>query len=332
MVRRGLELPPEKKVGRPMDSKNGREGIRARSGIGLISGKPIPIPDVNMAPMPSLGATGVILNGRPAEGFGAIGSTCGYPDVLSHRRKLGLLIPATNTTMEAELWRLICANPALDGVGLHTANVMTPRPKFGNAEELAAYQRDFLAGLRLAVQQVQLAEPEYLIMGMSLEHILAGIGPIRAAMDDIGALTTLAWSTWQDAAEAALRKVGAKRIGLLTPFEATGNRNAEAMFTDLGFDVAASVGFCCEFALHIAHIPDWAKEKAILELLATADNRLDAIVQCGTNMSLSQVSARLEPRIGIPIIGINGALLWHALRENGIGASIHGGSLLLRDF
>jgi maleate isomerase len=298
----------------------------------LLSGRSISLPDVNRAPMPSLAPTGVIFNGAPVPGFGRISAESGYADVLSHRRKLGLLIPATNTTMEAELWRLICATPELEGIGIHVANVITPRPKFGNAEELAHYQRDFLAGLKVAVEQVQFAEPEYLIMGMSLEHILKGIAPIVAAMDDIARLTGLAWSTWQDAAAAALKKVAAKRIGLLTPFEATGNQNAERMFTDLGFEVAASFGFCCEYALHIAHIPDWAKEKAILELLATADNRLDAIVQCGTNMSLSQVSARLEPRIGIPIIGINGALFWHALRENGIGAPINGGSLLLKEF
>jgi maleate isomerase len=302
-----------------------------KSAMGLLSGKMISIPNVNKPPMPSLGP-GVILNGKIAADFGAIGADLGYTDVLSYRRKFGLLIPATNTTMEAELWRLICANAALDGIGLHTANVITPRPKFGNAEELAAYQQDFLSGLKLAVTQAQIAEPEYLIMGMSLEHILTGIDPIRAAMQDIRALTQLGWSTWQDAAEAALRRVGARRIGLLTPFEATGNRNAERMFADLGFEVVASVGFCCEFALHIAHIPDWAKEKAIFELLATAGNRLDAIVQCGTNMSLSHLSARLEPRLGIPLIGINGALLWHALRENGIGAPINGGSLLLRDY
>jgi maleate isomerase len=315
-----------------MKAGQGGTGTSARSVQSLVSDRVIPLPDVNRTPMPALAPSGVILNGATVPDFGKIGADCGYPDVLSHRRKFGLLIPATNTTMEAELWRLICANPALEGIGLHTANVMTPRPKFGNAEELASYQRDFLEGLKAAVAQAQFAEPEYLIMGMSLEHILDGIAPIRAAMDDISALTSLSWSTWQEAATTALQKVGAKRIGLLTPFEATGNRNAERMFSDLGFEVAASMGFCCEFALHIAHIPDWAKEKAIIELLATADNRLDAIVQCGTNMSLSQVSARLEPRLGIPIIGINGALLWHALRETGISARVSGGSLLLREF
>lgn len=54
----------------------------------------------------------------------------------------------------------------------------------------------------------------------------------------------------------------------------------------------------------IAHIPGWAKKRAILEYLATGDNKLDAVVQCGTNMSLLEVTEKLEPVIGIPILGI----------------------------
>jgi hypothetical protein len=45
----------------------------------------------------------------------------------------------------------------------------------------------------------------------------------------------------------------------------------------------------------------WAKEKAILELLATGENELDAVVQCGTNMSLIDVAEKLGPVTGIPI-------------------------------
>jgi maleate isomerase len=129
-----------------------------------------------------------------------------------------------------------------------------------------------------------------------------------------------------------LTKFGARRIGLLTPFERTGNENASRMFEDLGFEVVSTVGFCCEHALHVAHVPDWAKEKAILELLATAENRLDAVVQCGTNMSMTQVSERLEPFLGIPIIGINAAIFWYALRENGFTDPICGAGVLLREF
>jgi maleate isomerase len=52
-------------------------------------------------------------------------------------------------------------------------------------------------------------------------------------------------------------------------------------------------------------------------------------VQCGTNMSLVDVAQRLEPRVGIPILGINAVTFWHALREGGISGPIaHAGRLL----
>ena len=88
----------------------------------------------------------------------------------------------------------------------------------------------------------------------------------------------------------------------------------------------------CANALHIAHIPDWAKEKAILELLANDENKLDAVVQCGTNMSLIDVSEKLEPVVGIPILGINAVTFWYALRENGFEGALVGAGRLLREF
>lgn len=301
---------------------------------GKLSGRPIHIPDVNAAPMPALAAPGVILNGRPAEGFGLIGSSLGYPDARSYRRKFGLLVPATNTSTEYELWGIIHKNPgpdALGGIGIHTVGVVTPRPRLETEADLLAYKDQFLNGLKTAVDTALLAEPESMIMGMSLEHILSGIEQVRAPMAGVEAQSGLAWATWHDAVHAALSKYGARRIGLLTPFDRTGNESAARMFQDLGYDVIASVGFSCANALHIAHIPDWAKERAILELLATKENALDAVVQCGTNMSLVAVAQRVEPLIGIPVLGINATTFWYALRENGFLAPVLESGRLLRE-
>jgi maleate isomerase len=171
-----------------------------------------------------------------------------------------------------------------------------------------------------------------MILGMSLEHILGGITEIRAPMADIEAYSGLSWATWHDAIHAALGKYRARRIGLLTPFDRKGNEFAAQMFEELGFEVLSTVGFSCANALHIAHVPDWAKEKAILEMLATDANRLDAVVQCGTNMSLIDVMEKLEPVIGIPILGINVVTFWYALRENGFEGALAGGGRLLHEF
>lgn len=255
-----------------------------------------------------------------------------YPDVRSFRRKFGLLVPATNTSMEHELWSLIAANAdVLRGVGLHTTPVVTPRPRLGSEEDLMEYGRQFLSGLRAAADAALLAQPDAMIMGMSLEHILGGLDAVRAPVAEMEAYTGLSWTAWHDAAGAALRGYGARRIGILTPFDAKGNGNATRMFEDLGFEVVASFGFACADALQIAHVPDWAKERAIVEELATRAHRLDAVVQCGTNMSLIDVAERLEPVLNIPILGINAVTFWHALRGSGFDRPLRGGGRLLRE-
>jgi maleate isomerase len=284
--------------------------------------------------MPALAAGGVVHNGSGAAGFGAIGAGVGYPDARSYRRKFGLIIPATNTSMEHDLWRLIFRNQApggLGGVGLHTTSVVTPRPKLATDADRAEYGRQFLGGLRAAVETALLAEPEYLILGMSLEHVAAGLEAVRAPVAEVEATSGLAVAAWHDAIRSALDRFGARRIGLLTPFDRHGNASAVRLFEDLGYEVVSSVGFACADALHIAHVPDWAKERAILELLATGPNRLDAVVQCGSNLSLHAVAERLEPVIGIPILGINPVTFWYALRENGFSGPLAGGGRLLRE-
>jgi maleate isomerase len=304
----------------------------ARAITGRLSGRTIALPDVNTAPMPELVDGGVIVNGKPAVSFGTIAPGRGYPDARSFRRKFALLLPATNTSMEHDLWRIVFANPErLAGIGLHTTTVATPSPQLANADDLANYRRQFLGGLRAAADMALLAQPEYMIMGMSLEHILAGLDEVRAPMAEMEKYTGLAWAAWHDAIDAALRACGARRIGLLTPFDSHGNASAIRMFEDLGYDVVTSVGLACANALHIAHVPDWAKERAIVEHLATDKNRLDAVVQCGTNMSLIDVTERLEPMLGLPILGINPVTFWYALRENGFAASLQGGGRLLSE-
>lgn len=301
---------------------------------GALSGRTIVLPNVDAPPIPAIVAPGVVYNGEPASNFGEIESNPGLPDQLSYRRKFALLAPATNTTMEHDLWTILLHNntpESLGGIGIHASPVLTPRPAVATDEEIAEYGRAFVAGLNSAVDVALLAEPHYMILGMSLEHVISGLDKIREPVPAVEDHAGLSMSVWHDAAQSALRAVGAKRIGLLTPFGDSGNRSATRMFEELGFEVVASVGLSCSNTVHIAHLPEWAKEKAITHYLATPENRLDAVVQCGTNMSVLALTEKLEPQLGIPILGINSVLLWHALRETAITAHAQGAGTLLRD-
>ena len=305
---------------------------QSRKIIGGLSGKTIKLPEVNASSANSILASQFILNGEPVTDF-AFKTNKEFPDGKSFNRKFGLLIPATNTTMEYELWSIIFNNQAsLEGIGLHTSNIYTPKFTITNEADLESYKNQFIGGLENAVKNSALAQPEYLILGMSLEHIVYGLKEIRDIMNKIESQFPYAWATWHDAADAALKKYKAKRIGLISPFNAKGNENAKKMFEDMGYEVVVSFGFSCTSLLDIAHIPDSAKEEAILKYMATPENKLDAVVQLGTNMSMINVTEKLESKIGIPILGINAVTFWYALRENGFKEPLIKSGRLLKEF
>ena len=59
---------------------------------------------------------------------------------------------------------------------------------------------------------------------------------------------------------------------------------------------------------------------------------VDAIVQVSTNLSMVRLATTTEMWLGKPVIAINTATYWHALRQNGIADKIPGLGRLLEDF
>ena len=299
---------------------------------GPLSGAPIHLHDVNSTALDNISIHRFVKNGQSVPDF-SLDSTVAFPDQLSFRKKFGLLIPVTNTAMEYELWKIIMENRdsgGLNGVGIHTTGIQLPALNIQTPADLEHFKEVFIGGLDAAIKQAMQAKPEYLIMGMSLEHILNGIEPIRQLMGRVQ--TDISWATWHQAADAALKKCNARRIGFISPFIKKGNDHATRMFEDLGYEVVSSFGFGCPDLVDIAHIPDAAKEEAILRHVATPENRLDAVLQLGTNMSLARITDRIEDRIGIPVLGINAVTFWYALRENGFNEPLKGAGRLLREF
>ena len=68
-------------------------------------------------------------------------------------------------------------------------------------------------------------------------------------------------------------------------------------------------------------------------MLAELDGSdVDALVQVGTNLSMLQLAADTERRLGKPVIAINAATYWHALRANGFDDKVAGLGQLLEVF
>jgi maleate isomerase len=301
---------------------------------GLLSNKILNCANSHSHPKPLYTNNGIYYNGNLLENYSHIDTNKYYQDPLHSNKKFGLIIPATNTTMEKEIWTVFIKNntvKSLQQIGFHTTNVLTPIPNIKTENDILNYKESFLNGLEDAVNMALLADPDYMVMGMSLEHILYGIDNVTSPINKVIELSGLSWTTCHDAIHCALEKYNAKRIGIITPFEKSGNISTKCMFEDLGYDVIADIGLSCANTQHIAHLPDYLKEKAVLELLDTQQNNLDAIVQCGTNMSFLHIAEKLESIIEKPILSINATVLWYTLRENRILDKLNHSSRLFID-
>jgi len=58
---------------------------------------------------------------------------------------------------------------------------------------------------------------------------------------------------------------------------------------------------------------------------------VDALVQVGTNLSMVRLADAAERWLDKPVIAINTATLWHALRANGFDDRFDGYGRLLRE-
>ena len=87
-------------------------------------------------------------------------------------------------------------------------------------------------------------------------------------------------------------------------------------------------GFCCPGPVAIAHVSERELRDAIIEVNGPD---VDAILQVGTNLAMARLAGIAELWLDKPVLAINTATYWWALRQNGIEDKVDGfGSLLLR--
>ncbi|MFC3051826.1 maleate cis-trans isomerase family protein [Kordiimonas pumila] len=114
------------------------------------------------------------------------------------------------------------------------------------------------------------------------------------------------------AASAALKHLGARRIGLLTPYIPEVASLIQTRLEDQGFEVV-SVGSFCESADSIVAKIDLESIKAAMKTVGSNET-CDAIFMSCTSLRSIDIIDELEQELGIPITTSTHALAWHALR------------------
>jgi maleate isomerase len=101
-------------------------------------------------------------------------------------------------------------------------------------------------------------------------------------------------------------------------------RRARALHQHIG--AVNLLGLKCRSPVLIAH----ESKQTLRDAIARVNRgKVDAVVQVGTNLAMAEVASRAESWLGKPVIAINTATYWYALRQYGIKDKVQGwGSLL----
>jgi maleate isomerase len=247
-------------------------------------------------------------------------------DGLAWRMKFGVVTPSTNTIVQPEYDDL---RPP--GVTNHVGRMHIPDDPVTNDADFDELIRRIDVALEEAVDRVMTCKPDHMILGISAESIWGGgLEAAEKVKDRMrersgGLGVTLA----ADALPAALKAHGvAGKVGLLTPYMPTAEKHIQKFMDDIGYDVSSMVHLRCGGPVVIAHTTR-AELRAGLQQLA--DDGADAIVQFGANLPMGRFAAVAEQWLDGPVICVNVATYWHALRVNGITDKVEGyGALMER--
>jgi maleate isomerase len=244
-------------------------------------------------------------------------------DSLGWRRKFGVIAPSTNTSVQPEFDAM---RPP--GVTNHFGRISIPNMKLANDADFSALMDAIRGTIMDCVDSVMSCEPDYLVMGMSAETFWDGLEGSVELEKRIEARAGVKVAMGSDACRAALRAYGADiaRIAVITPYQPVGDRQVVRFFNDCGYEVAALKGLKCESPVAIAHVSERTLRDCIIEL---NDPSVDAFVQVGTNLAMARLAAVAEFWLDKPVIAINTATYWWALRQNGIQDKVQGFGALL---
>lgn len=218
---------------------------------------------------------------------------------------MGLVVLRVDETVEEDFRRCIPPDAGrLHITRVHSGDDLTP----GSIADMET-------GLTAAAALLPPAA-RFDVVGYACTSGTALIGP-----DQVHALITAGTATRAvtdplTAALSAIRQLGLRRIGIVSPYVASVAAPLREAFVAQGVEVPDTLSFGEEVEARVARIDPTSIVDAARVLAGRS--RLDGLFLSCTNLRTFGILADLEAELGLPVLSSNQVLAWHMMRLAGI--------------
>ena len=254
---------------------------------------------------------------RGTEGASLCGATGkNHMPARQNRRRIGLLLPSSNTTQEPEFTRIL-----RDDVTLHVARLPLRNVDPSSTAQIAA-------DIEGESRKLADADVDAIVLAATAPSSRNGIGYDQELIRRIESASGRKATTASTALVEALSTLGVERLVIGAPWSDAVNASAAAFIEASGFKVLAQRALG-----HVSNLEIGALDEQTAYDMGLAVDRPEAqavMLACGNWMTLGIVEP-LESMIGKPVLTTNQVSLWAVLRLAGYSDPVFGWGRLLRD-
>ena len=239
----------------------------------------------------------------------------GPPTLMQRNKRIGCIVPAINVTVEDD-FRALC--PPNVGIHFARADVDQKRPLDAQLQQMV----EAAPKLARTLAKATVGVVAFACTSASLSKGAEADRALATAMQRESGVPSVTTAT---ALVQALSALGARRIGLATPYMAWVLEREKTFLAEHGFEVTAAIGLDRRGGFDI-HGIDAA---TIRDLVAEVDSiRVDTLLVSCTDLPVLKLIRELEAHHCKPVVTSNQATFWACARISGVGPIAGYGQLL----
>ena len=240
---------------------------------------------------------------------------------MSLRKRIGLIVPSTNTTCEADFQMAVPPGITVHGQRMWMTNEGTGDDIFNRMN----------AEIETGARYLATARVDVVVYGCTTGSFFKGPGWDREMLALIERTAGVPAVATSPSVVEALRTFGARRVSVATPYPEWNNQKLRAYLEAQGFEVLNVDGEPRAAASGNQGINDQEPESVVEFASSVCRPEADALLCSCTAWRSVEAVAAIEARIGKPVVSSNQSTIWTALRALGVTEPLKGfGSLLER--